>query len=110
MSEGALRGDMNCIRLAPLNSTRDVAHRGKRQTNFRIARHRQRPELIGSEKLQLDAKRARFAWHVAQGAHDAIYLRMPGIGRYQDFHQIRPLSPPAAGLPRVHSRDPYVSR
>ena len=61
----------------------------QRQPDFRIARHRQRPELVGREEFDLGAERARLARDVAERAHHAVDLRMPGVGGDQDFHAAR---------------------
>src|SRR5262245_24867597 len=96
MAEGPFGCDVNRIWLGLLKSALDASHPGERETDFRIARHRQTAELVRTEKLKLDAERACFVRDVAKGSHDAIDLRMPGVGRNEDFH-LKPLIPARAG-------------
>ena len=87
MPERPFSRDMNRIRLALLKPSLDTPCASQRNTNFRIARHRQSSELVRADKLQFDAERARFAGDLAKGAHDAIDLRMPSVGRDQNPHE-----------------------
>jgi hypothetical protein len=92
MSERPFRSDVNRIWLGLLKPAFDAWDAGQRKADFRIARHRQGAELVRTEKLKFDAERACFSRDVAKGSHHPIDLRMPGVGRDQDFHA-KPLIP-----------------
>ncbi len=47
-----------------------------------------RAEFAGAEKFHLDAEAARFFGDLAERAHHAVDLRVPGVGRDQDFHAL----------------------
>ena len=93
VAEWAFGGNVYGIGPRAFDSPLDITRRDQRQADFRIARHRQRPELVGTEDLKLRAKRARFPRDVPQSAHDAVDLRMPGIGGDQDFQDFPALLP-----------------
>jgi hypothetical protein len=97
MAERPFGSDVNRIWLGLLKPALDASHAGQRKTDFRIARNRQSAELVRTEQLKLDAERACFARDVAKGSHDAIDLRMPSVGRDEDFHS-KPLIPARAGI------------
>src|SRR5207344_1239866 len=56
------------------------------QPDFRIARRRYSLELIGAEEFHLDTELVRLACNMAQGAYDAIDLRVPCVSNDQNFH------------------------
>src|ERR1700688_1624884 len=86
MPEWTFGCDMNGVRPRAIEPPLDVSGHRQREANFRIARHRQRPELPRAEEFQLGAERARFSCDVPQCAYHAVDLRMPCVGGDQDFH------------------------
>src|SRR5262249_44958863 len=91
VTERPLGRNMNCIRLSAVKSPFDAASYRQCQPDFRIARHRQCPELIGADKFHLNSLLVRLARDVTQGAYNSIDLRMPGISDNQNLHALRPL-------------------
>ena len=86
VAERPFGGDVDGVRLERVEPPLDLAGRHQRQPDFRIARHRQRPEQIRAEEFDIGAERARLARDMAERAHDAVHLWQPGVGRDQNFH------------------------
>lgn len=97
---------MNRVRLHPLKVPFHVSGSYHSQPDFRITRHRQGPELVGTEEFHIDTERASLARNMAQSANDTIDLRVPGVRGDQDFHALKPLPPPEPGSPpsQCHGR------
>src|SRR5262245_6928524 len=137
MSERPFGSDVNRIWLGLVEPAFDGSHAGQGKANFRIAWHWQGAELFRTEKLKLGAEPACFARNVAKGSHDAIDLRMPSVGRDEDFHAkpahsrarrngmaprllgdgrnfpmrvLMPLLPVTAALSRARRHGPHASR
>ncbi len=89
----SLGRDMDCVGTRLFEVPLDVAGGNEREPDLRIARHRQRPELIRAEKRDFGAERLCFLRDVTQRMHDAVDLRVPCVRRDQYLHAVKRPSP-----------------
>ncbi len=85
---------MDGNRLQGINHPGKFAFGKQRQSDFRIGRAGDRPELIGRDDMDVVPHLAQFVAHGFKGAHYSIYLGVPGIGYDQYSHAVFPIGVP----------------
>ena len=86
-ADRALGGDVDRLRLERLELLLHLLVGADGELDLGIGRQREAGKLVGADHLHLIAQVAQFGDNTGQGAHDAVHLRLPGVGSQKDAHQ-----------------------